>query len=342
MWRKPALLVLSVVVPLALLAPRPAEGALEPLQPLASVSAAPSAAVIIDNGAPDGRMAMAARLPSGSAIEIEPGDDFILSAPNQITNASFTGLLPTGQPLSSVRDVLVEIYRVFPKDSVNPPSGRVPTRNNSPSDVAFDSRQASAGTLSFTTTLLNQSFSAANSVVNGINPIPNQRTGGEGTVTGQEVRIDVTLAVYVARRPLLLRPAGAAGERHVPVAVGARPAQLHGRSPGLDSQRKPGPGLAARRYGHRGGHPPADLQRVLFATRQRHLHHSPERGRDGRAGRLRAAAGHAPRQHQHLNADQSPVSHPVHERHGRRRAGRRGDEHHGPLEHPPAGDARDL
>src|SRR5207249_3834587 len=39
----------------------------------------------------------------------------------------------------------------------------------------------------------NGSFTVANSVVNGINPIPNQTTGGEGPVTGEEVRIDVTL-----------------------------------------------------------------------------------------------------------------------------------------------------
>ena len=36
-----------------------------------------------------------------------------------------------------------------------------------------------------------RSFTAANSVVNGINPVPGQFTGGEGAVTGQEVSIAV-------------------------------------------------------------------------------------------------------------------------------------------------------
>jgi hypothetical protein len=39
---------------------------------------------------------------------------------------------------------------------------------------------------------VNSSFAVANSVVNGINPSPNQLTGGEGPVTGAEVTITVT------------------------------------------------------------------------------------------------------------------------------------------------------
>ena len=49
--------------------------------------------------------------------------------------------------------VRVEIYRVFPKDSANPPSGNVPTRTNSPSDIAFDERETSAE-LSVSTSLI--------------------------------------------------------------------------------------------------------------------------------------------------------------------------------------------
>jgi hypothetical protein len=68
----------------------------------------------------------------------------------------------------------------------------VPTRVNSPSDVAFDSR--SSGTdLNFTTTALSGSFTALNSVLNGVNKVPNQTTGGEGPVTGQEVQFSFTL-----------------------------------------------------------------------------------------------------------------------------------------------------
>jgi hypothetical protein len=43
------------------------------------------------------------------------------------------------------------------------------------------------GNLTFATTLLNPSFTAANSIVNGINKSLTPLTGGEGPVTGQEV-----------------------------------------------------------------------------------------------------------------------------------------------------------
>jgi hypothetical protein len=87
--------------------------------------------------------------------------------------------------------VVVEIYRVFPNDSTNPPSTNVPTRVNSPSDVAFDSRDSGSGTLSFTPGFQASSFTAANSVLNGINKFPNQKTLGEGAVTGQQVQFNV-------------------------------------------------------------------------------------------------------------------------------------------------------
>lgn len=140
-------------------------------------------------GAPDGKIGTASRPDSTGKIEIESADDFILSAETLINGGTFTGLLPAGY---TVQDVRIEIYRVFPKDSSNPPDGRVPTRVNSPSDVAFDDRTASGGSLSFTTTPLNPNFTAANSVLNGIHPIPNQTTGGEGPVTGQEVQFNVS------------------------------------------------------------------------------------------------------------------------------------------------------
>ena len=154
-------------------------------------------------GTPDGRMATASRpenLGLGQ-IEIESADDFILSSSTQLTGATFTGLIPAGVALSSIGEVQVEIYRVFPNDSdVGRTSGpptfstpQVPTRVNSPSDNAFDTRNSlSGGGLSFVSSILSSSFSAANSIVNGINKIPNQTTGGEGAVTGQEVQFNVT------------------------------------------------------------------------------------------------------------------------------------------------------
>jgi len=54
----------------------------------------------------------------------------------------------------------------------------VPTRVNSPSDVAFASRDSGSGALSFTPGILQPNFTAANSVLNGINKFPNQKTLG--------------------------------------------------------------------------------------------------------------------------------------------------------------------
>ena len=75
-------------------------------------------------GNPDGKMATASRPDSAGKIEIESADDFALTSATHITSATFTGLLPTGAPLSDVVDVRIEIYRVFPNDSdVNRTSG---------------------------------------------------------------------------------------------------------------------------------------------------------------------------------------------------------------------------
>lgn len=93
----------------------------------------------------------------------------------------------------------MEIYRVFPNDSQDPPSGHVPTRTNSPSDVAFAERDVASSNLTFATSVLSSNFTAANSVVNGIHAKPNQFTGGEGAVSGQEVEFDVDFT-----QPLLL------------------------------------------------------------------------------------------------------------------------------------------
>ena len=150
---------------------------------------------VFNNGNVDGKLASASRPGTSGKFEIESADDFILSNRTLINSASFTGLLPSGKPLTDVSQVRVEIYRIFPKDSTNPPSGRVPTRTNSPSDIAFDERGSLASTLNFVTALLSPSFSAANSVQpGGIHPAPGQTTGGDGAVTGEEVRFDVTFA----------------------------------------------------------------------------------------------------------------------------------------------------
>jgi PEP-CTERM motif len=156
-------------------------------------AAIPAAAdsIIINTGNPDGLIAMASRPGSAGRLEIEAADDFILSGAKSVTGGSFVGLLPSGASLSSISQVVVEIYRVFPNDSTNPASGNVLTRVNSPSDVAFDSRNSVTGGLSFTPALLSNSFTTNNSVLNGIFKLPNQFTGGEGSVTGEEVSFNV-------------------------------------------------------------------------------------------------------------------------------------------------------
>jgi hypothetical protein len=142
-------------------------------------------------GSPDGKMAVASRPDSPGKPEIEAADDFVLPTTTAITHATFTGLLPAS---GSVQDVVLEIYQVFPLDSDTTRTITVPTRVNSPSDVDFQSRDAAShGELHVTTTVLSSSFTAANSVLNGINPAPNQTTGGEGPVTGQEVLFSATL-----------------------------------------------------------------------------------------------------------------------------------------------------
>ncbi len=143
-----------------------------------------------NTGDPDGKLATASQPATAGKIEIESADDFILGSTTSVTNATFTGLLTGSTP--NVSGVVVEIYRIFPQDSVSPPSGNVPSRVNSPSDVAFDSRDSTAATLSYSTTVLSNSFTVANTVVNGINKTPNQTTGGEGPATGKEVSFNVT------------------------------------------------------------------------------------------------------------------------------------------------------
>jgi hypothetical protein len=160
----------------------------EPLEPRFQPSVTP---FFFSTGSPDGQIATLSRTASTGELETETADDFVTTLPTNITDASFIGLLVGGATPANISDVEIELYHVFPVDSANPPDGRVITRTNSPSDNNFAAADAALGQLSFTTTALNPSFHAFNSVVNGINPAPNQFTGGEGPVTGQEVQINV-------------------------------------------------------------------------------------------------------------------------------------------------------
>jgi hypothetical protein len=147
---------------------------------------------VFSTGTPDGLIATLSRPPGAGALETETADDFILGQNVLISGATFIGLLPSGTSLLSVNDIEIELYHVFPVDSANPPDGRVPTRTNSPSDNQFAAFDSGLGSLNFSASILNPSFTAANSVVNGINASPNQFTGGEGSVTGEEVQFNIT------------------------------------------------------------------------------------------------------------------------------------------------------
>jgi len=163
---------------------------------LATVLTIPAEAdpFMFSTGAPDGLMGMASRPGSGGSLETEAADDFILNAQSTVLNTgTFVGLLPSNLNLTTdISQVRVEIYRVFPADSDTVRTINVPTRANSPSDVEFADRDTASNNLTYTATLLNDAFSVANSVDNGINPKPNQKTLGEGPVRGQEVQFDVT------------------------------------------------------------------------------------------------------------------------------------------------------
>lgn len=168
------------------------------LATLVLCSTASAAAFTFSTGDPDGQIAVLSRPSGAGGIETETADDFVLGSTTSITSATFTGLLTGGATLADVGQVSVEVYRVFPLDSdfgrtSGPPSFSTPqvtTRVNSPSDVAFDSRDSAAG-LTFSAATLSGAFTVANSVVNGINPLPGVFTGGEGPVTGAETQFSV-------------------------------------------------------------------------------------------------------------------------------------------------------
>ena len=159
------------------------------LMALLIASAANAQTVLFSTGHPDGRVGMASR-PSGAfGSEREADDDFLLAHATSITNATFAGLLPRGSTAADISQVTVEMYRVYPLDSNQPASGRVPTRTNSPSDVAFESRTSGSG-LTYTATTLGDFF-VSNSVVDGIHPSPGNQTGGDGPVSGTEFSFSV-------------------------------------------------------------------------------------------------------------------------------------------------------
>jgi hypothetical protein len=197
----PALRGLGSFVWAALSANKIAAGALASLLLLSQASAD---SFSFSTGNPDGKIATLSRPSSQGKIQTETADDFIIvSNTTLISQATFTGLIPSGAPLSSAQNVEIEIYHVFPNDSDTNRTLHVPTRANSPGDVEIDdaTRDGLDGSLSFGVTLVNASFTASNSVVTGIHAATNQTTHGEGPVTGQEVLISVTFNPPISLPP---------------------------------------------------------------------------------------------------------------------------------------------
>ena len=163
---------------------------------VAGVPAAADPFFFFSTGSPDGKLGSLSRPASPEGIETETADDFVLTDATVISRAIVHGLIASGLDVSDIQQVEVEVYHVFPKDSDTTRTPAVVTRVNSPADIEIGAATrdsgASPATLSFGTILVEKSFKVLNTVVNKINPAPNQFTGGEGPATGGEVEIDIT------------------------------------------------------------------------------------------------------------------------------------------------------
>ncbi|HYV28918.1 MAG TPA: hypothetical protein VFA77_15390 [Candidatus Eisenbacteria bacterium] len=158
-----------------------------------------AATFLFSTGDPDGKIATLSRPSSPGKIQTETADDFMVTQAVVIAQATFTGLLPSGAVPASVGNVEVEFYHVFPGDSNTNRTPNVPTRANSPGDVEIEdaTRDGSDGSLSFAVMIVT-SFTASNSVVNGIIPGSAPFTSGEGAVSGAEAVVTVTFNPPVA------------------------------------------------------------------------------------------------------------------------------------------------
>ena len=154
-------------------------------------------------GNPDGLMGAASRRASPGKLETETADDFTLDQATVINRATIVGLVPSGTQPQDIKEVEVEVYHVFPLDSAFPPSGNVPSRANSPSDVEIDTatRAGNSGNLTFSTSVLSFNFGVGNTVVNNLK-VATAPPGGEGSTAGEQVEITITFT-----SPIIL-PAG--------------------------------------------------------------------------------------------------------------------------------------
>ena len=234
-------------------------------------------------------MATATRPDDGGAFEIELADDFVLTNTTPITSATFTGLLPAGA--TAVRRSSSKSTGCFRRISdVGRTSGpptfstpQVPTRVNSPSDVAFDSRDFEASGLTFSTTVVDHQFHRSSTRCSPAASIPYRAisTGGNGAGHGRggPVRRDLHHALPPPRRPLFLRAPGPAGQTAISFGCRRRNRSCPPGTPfppgftDLQSWTRDAaiarPRLAARRHGHRRPAPGGpDIQRGVLAHRQ--------------------------------------------------------------------------
>jgi hypothetical protein len=154
-------------------------------------------------GNPDGLMGAVSRRASPGKLETETADDFTLDQTTVIRRATIIGLVPSGTQPRDIKEVEVEVYHVFPLDSAVPPSGKVPSRANSPADVEIGTatRAGNSGMLTFSTNGLNSNFGVGNTVVNNLK-VATAPPGGEGSTAGEEVEVTITFT-----SPIIL-PAG--------------------------------------------------------------------------------------------------------------------------------------
>jgi len=147
-------------------------------------------------------MGAASRRASPGKLETETADDFTLDQTTVINRATIVGLVPSGTQLRDIKEVEVEVYHIFPLDSASPPSGKVPSRANSPSDVEIDTatRAGNSGTLTFSTSVLNLNFTVGNTVVNNLK-VATAPPGGEGSTAGEQVEITIRFT-----SPIILLP----------------------------------------------------------------------------------------------------------------------------------------
>ena len=175
-------------------------------------------------GGPTNAMASASRPNSAGKTEIESADDFVTTATQtSITSATFTGLLSGVVTTPTVQNVIVEIYRVFTEQLYCPAVGQCRHEGELAIRRGFRlARRLSRKPQLYYGDLGSHfySFEFCSSRA-ASTPKPGQTTGGDGSITGQEVLFTVNFTTPINLPPdhLLLRAPSAGERRRVLLAV---------------------------------------------------------------------------------------------------------------------------